>query len=196
MRPDHRTRSHRIAPAARPCERIDGGTVRATLFALIAAEVAAVGHLVGGGSAPDLPLLAGMSALLVCSLRPLSDRRAGFAVLLGTMGGTQVVFHWVSSLAGAPHSHAGSGWRMWLFHAAAAVVSATVLAYGERLAVSLATWRKRRRPAAPPRPQRQAETPSGGLPRPDVPVRRGARIATRPATRRGPPHMRTHPLSD
>lgn len=122
-------------------------SVRAGAFALLAAQITVLGHLVAGGGAPDLTLLVAMSLLLVGCLRGLGGRRHGFGPLLAAMVLTQVVFHLLLTLAEARHPMPGGQddhpLRMWLFHAVAALVSAALLAYGERLLFVLSGWASR-----------------------------------------------------
>lgn len=129
-------------------------SVRTCAFVLVAAQIAVTGHVVGGGMAPDLPLLLAMSALLVLALRPLAIRRYRFLVLLAAMAGTQLAFHLVLTVAAA--SHAGMDHidpvRMLAFHAVAAAVSAGLLAHGDRMAFALCGWLTRRLPRSAPTP--------------------------------------------
>jgi hypothetical protein len=113
-------------------------TVRAGAFVLIAAQITALGHVAGGGSPPDLPLLATMSGLLLAALRSLTTRRRRFPVVLAAMSGTQVLFHFVLALSDA-HTPSGATQplRMLVFHVVAAVTAAALLAYGDQLLFAL-----------------------------------------------------------
>ena len=121
-------------------------SVRAGLFVLIAAQIAVLGHIAAGGTPPELPLLAMMSGLLLTGLRPLATRRRTFGVLLAAMAGTQVTFHLVLTLADHHPAGGHDQVRMLVFHAAAAVLSALLLAHGERLLFALHGWLTRLRP--------------------------------------------------
>jgi len=123
-------------------------SVRAGAFALLAAQIAVVGHLAGGGVPPDLPLLTAMSVLLVIALRSLATRRQRFPALLAAMAGTQLGFHVVLSLAGSHHpaSDHGEPVGMFVFHALAALVTALMFSQGERLLFALHSWLTRLRP--------------------------------------------------
>ncbi|WP_111768156.1 hypothetical protein [Nakamurella deserti] len=130
-------------------------SVRAGAFALLAAQIAVIGHLAGGGTPPDLPLLTAMCALLVVALLPLATRRQRFPALLVAMAGTQVGFHLVLSLAGTHHpvSDPGDPILMLAFHVLAALVTALMFSHGERLLFALHGWLTRLRPrlgALPP----------------------------------------------
>ncbi len=121
-------------------------SVRAGLFVLIAAQIAVLGHIAAGGTPPDLPLLAVMSGLLLTGLRSLATRRHSFPVLLAAMAGTQLAFHLVLTLADHHPAGGHDQGRMLAFHAAAAVLSAVLLAHGDRLLFALHGWLTRRRP--------------------------------------------------
>lgn len=129
---------------------IDGRwrSVRAGAFVLIAAQIAVLGHVIAGGTPPDLPLLVVMSGLLVAALRSVATRRQRFPILLAAMAGTQLAFHLVLTLADAHHGSPGHDdpVRMLAFHALAAVVSAGLLAHGDRMLFALMGWLARRRP--------------------------------------------------
>lgn len=123
-------------------------SVRTGLFVLVAAQIAVVGHVVGGGMAPDLTELAAMSALLILALRPLAVRRYRFPALLTAMAGTQLGFHLVLTVAAAGHPGMGAvdPVRMIAFHAAAALLAAGLLAHGDRLWFALHGWLTRQLP--------------------------------------------------
>lgn len=163
-------------------------SARTGAFVLVAALIAVVGHVVGGGMPPDLPLLVAMGGLLVVALRPLAGRRHRFPVLLAAMVGTQLAFHLVLTVATA--SHPGMDHidpvRMVAFHAVAALVSTGLLAHGDRLWFALHGWLTRRLPRLDSRPavlRRESWT---------AVVDRGGRIlrsrlAGSAVSRRGPP---------
>ncbi len=128
--------------------------VRTGAFVLVAAQIAVVGHIGGGGAPPDLPLLALMSALLVAALRPLAVRCHRFPVLLTAMVGTQLTFHLILTITTAGHTGDCpiDPLRMSVFHAAAALVSACLLATGDRILFALYGWLSRRLPRVCPAP--------------------------------------------
>lgn len=123
-------------------------SARAGLFALVAAQIAVLGHVVAGGTPPDLPLLTVMTALLAFALRSVADRRRRTPELLAAMAGTQLVFHLVLSLADAHHMGGGHAdpTRMLAFHVLAGVVSTGLLGHGEQLLFALYGWITRLRP--------------------------------------------------
>lgn len=163
-------------------------SVRSGAFVLIAAQIAAVGHIAGGGTPPDLPLLAAMSAVLMVALRSVATARRRFPVLLAAMAGTQLVFHAVLTLTDAHHAtaHHDDPVRMLVFHALAALVSASLLGHGERLLFAIHRWLVRHRPVLP------AVRVVGTVPGWTPVVERGGRpwrprVAAAAVSRRGPP---------
>lgn len=110
--------------------------VRGWTFAGIAALLAAAGHRVGGGSAPDLAALLSVAALAGVVVTAMAGRRLGFLPLLGLLGGAQLVFHLTFALT-EHHPHPVDAPRMLLFHLMAAVLTATVAAGGERALFAL-----------------------------------------------------------
>lgn len=163
-------------------------SVRTSAFVLVAAQIAVSGHIIGGGVPIDLPLLVGMSALLVVALRPLAVRRYRFPALLAAMAGTQLAFHLVLTVAAA--GHAGMEHidpvRMLTFHAVAGVVSAGLLAHGDRLLFALHGWLTRRLPRLVPAPAIPGELSwTAVIDRAGHALR--SRVAESSVNRRGPP---------
>lgn len=79
---------------------------------LAAASVCALltycGHLVAGGVAPDLGLLAVLGLLLAGFLITLADRRRGPLAIVILVGGSQLALHELLQLLGGSHlAHAG-----------------------------------------------------------------------------------------
>lgn len=131
-------------------------SARAGAFALLAAQISVTGHVIAGGTLPDLSLVLAMTALLAACLSGLARQRRGFGSLLAMMAGTQVVFHLLLTLGATQHPMAQSDShpaRMWVFHAVAALLSAALLAHGEQLLFALHGWLHRLRPTLPQRPR-------------------------------------------
>ncbi|MEP6980744.1 MAG: hypothetical protein ABJA16_08290 [Nakamurella sp.] len=163
-------------------------SVRTSAFVLVAAQIAVTGHVIGGGRPTDLSLLVGMSALLIVSLRPLAVRRYRFPTLLAAMAGTQLAFHLVLTVAAAGHSGMEHihPIRMLTFHAVAAVVSAALLAHGDRLLCALHGWLTRRLPRLVPVPAIPGEISwTAVIDRAGHVLR--SRVAESSVKRRGPP---------
>ncbi len=164
--------------------------LRSAAFAAIATEIAALGHIVGGGASPDIAVLitggVGAGAVTV----GLARKRRGPAAILAAMLACQVGFHLLfgidthsmaTTMAGADDPQ-----RMVTFHLVAAALSTLVLATGERALFGLfAALARSVRVPVPPAIV-------------DLPPRWAARIfavdATRPegpllstSPRRGPP---------
>lgn len=110
--------------------------LRAAAFAAVATEIAALGHIVGGGTSPDIAVLiaggAGAGAVTI----GLARRRRGPGAVLAAMLLCQLGFHLLFSVdthgmttgSGAPDGLQ----RMVIFHLVAAAASAAVLGTGER----------------------------------------------------------------
>ena len=170
-------------------------SVRAGAFTLLAAQITIAGHVLAAGSPPDLTLVVAISALLVVSLRSLGRQRRGFGVLLGAMAGTQVVFHLLLTLSDTRHPMGlpigptvptdDHSVQMWVFHAAAAVLSAALLAYGETVLFALFGWLHRLLPrSVPPRPVAE---PRSWIAMLDTDSRLRDRLVSAACYRRGPP---------
>ena len=110
--------------------------LRSASFAAVATEIAALGHLVGGGAAPDIAVLiaggAGAGAVTV----GLARRRRGPGAILAAMLACQLGFHLLFSIdvhgVATGSDPAGGLLPMLLFHVVAAALSTVVLATGER----------------------------------------------------------------
>lgn len=131
---------------------------RASILAFVVVYLAVLGHLSGGGMVPDLPAVALASALTWPVCWQLSALRRGFPTILAVLALAQPVLHVVlefsgALLAGAAGTSAGhhtvtvvadqlstpgtagvltGAGSMLAFHAVAALLSAVVLARGEK----------------------------------------------------------------
>lgn len=173
-------------------------TLRSAAFAAIATGVAALGHVVGGGMAPDVAVLIAGGAGAWAVVIGLARRRRGPIGILAAMLACQLGFHLLFAVdahgmtSGTHGMSAGTGGapdaplRMLIFHLVAAALSAVVLGHGERALFTLfaALARSIRVPAPPAAvelPPRWIARPStSDAPRPDGPL-----LSTSP--RRGPP---------
>lgn len=125
--------------------------VRGGFFAAVSAELAALGHLVGGGELPHPSTVLAAGALIGLGAAGLGRRRRGFWSILGMLAVSQVLFHELFSLSA--HTGQLDMVRMMAFHLMAAVLSAVALTGGERaLFRCAALWRRviRRLSAATP----------------------------------------------
>lgn len=129
--------------------------VRAAAFAAACAELAAAGHLAGGGAADRSALLAGLLVIFPAALA-LTGRERTIASILPAVAGSQVLLHVLLSQAAPPHTvvhrsalmrdgttmplhHDGSpGLGMLLTHTVAVLVTAWWLECGESKLCGLA----------------------------------------------------------
>ncbi len=105
-------------------------TCRSASFALVTAYVSALGHLLGGGPAPEIGTLLFAAALVGGSVSGLARVRRGPLQMLGLVIGAQLAYHLLFSL----DAHALAPLdlpRMLAFHAVAAVLCALILARGD-----------------------------------------------------------------
>jgi hypothetical protein len=171
-----------LEPTSIRWRRIRGG-----LFAAVAAELAALGHLVGGGEFPHPSTVLAAGALIGLGAAGLARQRRGFGPILGLLVASQLLFPALFSLSG--HAEALDLPRMTVFHLVAAVASAAVLAGGERALFRCARlWRRVVGRLVGPAPRiatgaHWASRPAGGLN--DLLDR-----AVRANGRRGPPRPR------
>ncbi|MFE4195561.1 hypothetical protein ACFRJ9_06835 [Paenarthrobacter sp. NPDC056912] len=141
--------------------------LRTAVIASLIFGLAAGGHLAGGGALPDPAILLGLCALTVLPVAILTKFRLSFPALAGLLGAGQAWLHWAfHSLSAAPagaapvsgHGHHAAGpmlaafgsgnhvqapaddWQMFAAHALATIVTAVVLARGERALWALTAW--------------------------------------------------------
>ncbi|GAA2018637.1 hypothetical protein JL107_15020 [Nakamurella flavida] len=198
-----------VASTAVPASR-GWRIVRTGIFAVTAAQLAALGHLAGGGPAPDRALLLLAVAAAAIGLHPLTRRRLGLPVLLAATTVAQLLFHVLfmlgahpagtSRMAGAMSaesmsadsmtagtmSGAASSAPMVAFHVLAAAATALLLARGETALFRLfAAWRRTVLRAVG-RPAVRVPLRWSPAPARDVAVLIGARLAAVRVVR-GPP---------
>lgn len=131
-----------------------GRTARAAIAAVITVLLAVVAHSAGHGLIPPLMALLPVVAAVFAIAYTVAHRRVSWWVILGLLGAAQTVVHFLSTyIDGAAHSDmAGSGIVMFLSHALSTVVTAALLAVGEKVWWRLRSWLDRRRPRVAPRP--------------------------------------------
>lgn len=110
--------------------------LRSAAFAAVATQLAALGHMVGGGGRPDLAVLLIGSVTIGATVTGLARRRRTWPAIFGLLAGCQVAFHLLFSvdmhaMSGAHSFLPADPLRMLAFHLIAAALSAWVLAGGE-----------------------------------------------------------------
>ncbi|WP_157695226.1 hypothetical protein [Nakamurella panacisegetis] len=166
--------------------------LRSAAFALVATQIAAFGHMVGGGGAPDPAILVIGAGSIGALVTGLTQRQRSFSSILGVMVAAQLAFHLLFTLD--VHSMAGHSFlpddpaRMLVFHAVAAALSAVVLATGDAALFGL--FRALRRAVTLRAPALAAGRPLWTARSADVPARRPAGALLSVSPRRGPPTVR------
>jgi hypothetical protein len=176
---------------------VDGGArvarrLRGCALVGLTALLTAVGHLVGGGAAPDLAVLVVLLPLLGWPVVAVADRCRGPLASTAVLGAGQLLLHELM-VALHDHHHAAAGMpaapgdaAMVAAHAAATALIALALRHADRGVAAVGAALRRvvpRRPVPPP-----ADRPLAVLvvPGPAVPLRiRRALAVTH--VRRGPP---------
>src|SRR4051812_7162510 len=176
----------------------DGGArvarrLRGCALVGLTALLTAVGHLVGGGAAPDLAVLAVLLPLLGWPVVAVADRCRGPLATTAVLGAGQLLLHELMVALHDHHHHAAAGMpaapgdaAMVAAHAAATALIALALRHADRGLAAVGAALRRvvpRRPVPPP-----ADRPLAVLvvPGPAVPLRiRRALAVTH--VRRGPP---------
>lgn len=177
---------------------IDEGVciLRLVAFSSMATVLAFGAHVLGGGAPPAVVPTVAALAVSAAAAVALSRRRRRFPEISIALGAVQLVLHEVFAAAPAtgegpaPSQHVGHGsdLRMPVMHAIAVLVTAVILAYGERVFHLLAIW-WRAVPAAwrllssPVAPVRELLSPVVVRVLPAAP----SLCACLPVVRRGPP---------
>lgn len=108
---------------------------RASVFAVLATQLAALGHVLGGGSLPDPAVLITVAVFLCGSLSGLVKTRRTGLQIFAVLAASQLVFHAVFAVtadhAGHPSGSSSVTAAMLLFHLFAALATAAVMAGGE-----------------------------------------------------------------
>ena len=168
--------------------------LRSAAFAVVAAQLAALGHLVGGGGSPDPAVLLVGAATVGAVATGLTRSRRSWSAIFGVLVACQLGFHLLFSvdvhdMAAGRSMVPADPVRMLTFHLIAAAVSALVLAKGEAgLFLLFAALRRYVRSATTPivvdlPPSWTVSLRHSFAPRPV-----GALLSTSP--RRGPPAAR------
>ena len=105
---------------------------RACVFAVVATQLAAMGHLLGGGQLPDVPVLLTVAVFLGGALSGLARiRRPGWQIFLALVG-SQLAFHTLFEIT-AHHDGSLDAGRMLVFHLFAALAASWLMANGESM---------------------------------------------------------------
>jgi hypothetical protein len=171
--------------------------LRSSAFAAVAAGIAALGHIVGGGSPPDIPFLVAGAAAAGAVTTGLARKRRSPGTILAAMLACQVGFHLLFSIdthgMAVVSGPADGPLRMVAFHLVAAGLSTVVLAAGERAVFGL--FAALARSVRIPRPPAGIDLPPGwtarftplDASRPEGPLRSSS-------PRRGPPGLHRRPI--
>lgn len=168
---------------------MDGRGLRGLVTAGLCTLLVGAGHVLAGGSVPDLAVLAVLFPLLTGAVVGVADRCRSTAGTLATLAGGQYALHLLLALL-HPHARAtgASTTTMVAVHAGLTVVVAVLLRHADRgldLVGALLRRVLRRRSGVPPVDVRRPVV------RPAGPARPALRLALAAApTRRGPPVSR------
>jgi hypothetical protein len=109
---------------------------RACVFAVVATQIAALGHLLGGGDLPDVAVLITVTVFLGGSLSGLANRQRTAPQIFAGLVLSQLAFHAAFQVTAHHATHAdgpiGTG-RMLIFHLFAALAATWVMAGGENM---------------------------------------------------------------
>jgi hypothetical protein len=181
-----------------PAWRADGARVlRLCVFSVIATVLALGSHVLAGGAPPELPVTAVTVLLTLLTAAGLSRRARGPIGLGVPLAALQLVLHEILTSAAGPvagqpaghvHDTGSAGIAMALAHAAAVLVTALLLARGERLLGLVLGWlRPVPAPGAVQEPPPVFRTPGRPVVAAAVALRSAVLLAAAPAVRRGPP---------
>jgi hypothetical protein len=167
-----------------------GGALRAIVVAGLSALLTVAGHTAGGGTAPDLAVLAVLLPVLTYGLVGIAGRCRGLVGTAGVLAAGQFALHHVIELTHPAH-HAASaalapGTQMVAMHAVATLLIALALRHADSAVAALlaALGRVLPRRSAPPPADRPL--PVLAVPGPAVPAQLARAFAVA-HIRRGPP---------
>lgn len=166
-----------------------GGTLRAAALAALSALITAVGHVAGGGTLPDLAVLAVLLPMVAAVFLSFARRCRGAVGTVAALAAGQVTLHQLMTLLHPPHvtePAALAGPAMLGMHAAVTLVLAGALLHAERGVSAFAAAlrrmvRRRLVPLPADRPLPTLAVPGSGLPA------LLARVLAVAHARRGPP---------
>ncbi len=106
--------------------------LRACVFALVATQLAALGHVLGGGQLPDPAMLLTIGVFLGGSLSGLCTRRRTGPQIFAVLVASQVVFHLAFQVT-VHHASSVDAGRMLTFHLFAALAASALMSGGESM---------------------------------------------------------------
>lgn len=166
------------------------GLVRGVTLAGLCTLLTAIGHVAGGGSLPDLALVAVLFPLLAGVLTTAARRCTSFAGAVLTLAAGQVALHQLLDALHPGHHDPGSaavaGPAMVAMHVLATLATAVVVRGADRAVVAVADALRRIVPRRSPAPAVTAPLSAPVVVGPAVDLRL-ARARTAPVLRRGPP---------
>jgi hypothetical protein len=182
--------------AVTPTAADQHGLLRAAVLAAVSAVLTAVGHLVGGGSLPDLTVLVVLLPLLAAGFTALSARSRSAVGTVGVLGLGQLALHELIELLNPTHQvHAAhhlagpatpNGIGMLAGHVLATLLIAAALCFADRAIAAVGAALRRVLPRRPP--GLRADRPLTTLITPGAAVSlRLARALAATQGRRGPP---------
>jgi hypothetical protein len=165
------------------------GMLRGAALAALSTLLTAVGHVAGGGTAPDLALLAVLFPLLAGVFVTVAERCRGAVGTITTLGAGQLVLHELMVLLHPAHHVADprvSGVGMLAMHVGVTFVTAVVLRHADRAVVGLLAALRRVVPRRLTLPPADRPLPTRPVPGPAIPARL-ALVLSAVQVRRGPP---------
>jgi hypothetical protein len=166
---------------------VRGPRLRGVVTAALSTLLIAVGHVLAGGSVPDLAVLVVLFPLLTGAVVGVADRCRSTSATIATLAGGQYALHvLLAVLHPHPPAHAApSGLTMFALHAVATLAVTVLLGHADRAVAAVGAALRRvlpRRPFVPPAdgPLRSLRVAAVAL------VPRQLALAAVP-TRRGPP---------
>lgn len=164
--------------------------VRGAALAVLTTLLTGVGHVAGGGTVPDLAVLAVLFPLLAAVLVELAERCHGTARTIATLGAGQLALHELMVLLHPVHQLTDPvvppGARMLGLHAAVTLVLAVVLRYADAAGTGLVAALRRVVPRRLSPLPADRPLPTRAVPGSAVPARL-ARVLAVAHVRRGPP---------
>jgi hypothetical protein len=159
--------------------------LRGGLLVGLAALLSAVGHLAGGGSPPDLALLAVLAPALAWPVVAVADRCRGTAATVAVLGGGQLLLHELLTATAHAH-HQADGPAMPAMHALVTAATAAGLRFADRGAAAVAAALRRVVPRRSPAPRVDRPLPVLAVPDTAASVL-GSGFLAATHVRRGPP---------
>ena len=116
--------------------------LRGATLAAVATELAALGHVVGGGALPDPAVLVTVGVFVGGAAASVATRRRSGLQIFGVLAASQLLFH-AAFAATAHHGGPVDAGRMLAFHVLSAVIASWLLAGGDATLFGLFTMLRR-----------------------------------------------------